>query len=74
MMKKQHQSTHAQFLAEIEAFLARTGMSATRFGEDSVNDRKLVANLRAGADVGTRRMDRVRLFMATFPERARLAG
>jgi hypothetical protein len=42
-------STPAQdFLNEIEAFLKRTGMSATAFGRDALKDPNFVHDLRAG--------------------------
>lgn len=56
-------STHAQLLSEIEGFLADHRIAPTTFGLRSVNDAKLVANLRAGADVTTRTLDKVRSFM-----------
>jgi hypothetical protein len=56
-------STHEQLLSEIEVFLCRHAMAPTTFGLRSVNDAKLVANLRSGADVTTRTLDRVRSFM-----------
>ncbi len=36
------------FLAEIEAFLERSGMSATAFGRGSLNDPNFVHDLRTG--------------------------
>ena len=36
----------ARFLAEIEAFLDASGMSATRFGREAVGDPRLVFDLR----------------------------
>lgn len=59
-------STHAELLAEIETFLDRTGIAPTTFGLRSVGDAKLVADLRKGADVTTRRMDRVRAYMRDY--------
>lgn len=56
-------STHEQLLSEIEGFLARHRIAPTTFGLRSVNDAKLVANLRSGADVTTRTLDRVRSYM-----------
>lgn len=59
-------STHQQLLAEIEAFLKRHDVRPTTFGLRAVNDAKLVANLRSGADVTTRTLDRVRTYMRSF--------
>lgn len=56
-------STHQQFLSEIESFLEAENMAPTKFGLKALNDAKFVANLRAGADVTTRTMDRVREFI-----------
>jgi phosphopantothenoylcysteine decarboxylase / phosphopantothenate---cysteine ligase len=50
-------------LAEIEAFLADSGLTATKFGLSSVNDGHLVANLRRGNSVTLKTADRVRTFM-----------
>jgi len=50
-------------LAEIEAFLAETGLRPTKFGLSSVNDGHLVANLRQGNSVTLKTADRVRAFM-----------
>ena len=41
-------------LTEIEAFLAETGMTATKFGLAAVNDGHLVAKLRKGNSVTLR--------------------
>jgi len=61
-------STHDQFLSEIEVFLEAEDMRPTTFGLKAVNDAKFVANLRNGADVTTRTMDRVREFIRTYPK------
>jgi phosphopantothenoylcysteine decarboxylase/phosphopantothenate--cysteine ligase len=50
-------------LAEIEAFLAVTGVTATKFGIAAVNDGHLVANLRKGSSVTLKTADRVRSYM-----------
>jgi phosphopantothenoylcysteine decarboxylase/phosphopantothenate--cysteine ligase len=57
-------STTATLLADIEMFLARSGMSATKLGLVAVNDGHLVANLRKGASVTLKTADRVRAFLA----------
>ena len=51
-------------LTEIEAFLAESGLTPTKFGLTSVNDGHLVANLRRGNSVTLKTADRVRAFMA----------
>jgi phosphopantothenoylcysteine decarboxylase/phosphopantothenate--cysteine ligase len=50
-------------LTEIEAFLAESGLTPTKFGLASVNDGHLVANLRRGNSVTLKTADRVRAFM-----------
>ena len=51
-------------LAEIEAFLASTGATPTKFGLAAVNDGHLVANLRKGHSVTLKTADKVRAYMA----------
>ncbi|CAM5422433.1 hypothetical protein ACFSUK_20860 [Sphingobium scionense] len=51
-------------LLEIERRLRATGMSASRFGRLSVNDPRLVHDLRRGRDPSSRIVARVRAFMA----------
>lgn len=56
--------THAEkFLAEIDAFLERTGTSATAFGKGAVNDPNLVGDLRAGRMPNLGLVERVHAFM-----------
>jgi phosphopantothenoylcysteine decarboxylase / phosphopantothenate---cysteine ligase len=50
-------------LTEIEAFLADSGLTPTKFGLAAVNDGHLVANLRRGNSVTLKTADRVRAFM-----------
>ncbi len=51
-------------LAEIEAFLAGSGLTATKLGIAAVNDGHLVANLRKGSSVTLKTADKVRAYMA----------
>jgi phosphopantothenoylcysteine decarboxylase / phosphopantothenate---cysteine ligase len=51
-------------LAEIEAFLAQSGTTPTKFGLAAVNDGHLVANLRKGHSMTLKTADRVRAYMA----------
>lgn len=53
-------------LEAIEAFLARSGMSATRFGEVAANDRHLVRRLRAGKGITLATADKVRTFISDW--------
>ncbi|WP_422057730.1 hypothetical protein [Sphingomonas sp.] len=50
-------------LAEIEAFLAETGMAASRFGALSVNDNGLMSRARAGREITPARAEKIRAFM-----------
>ena len=56
--------TGTTLLAEIEAFLAERGVSASKFGLAAVKDGHLVANLRKGNSVTLRTADKVRAYMA----------
>lgn len=53
-------STREKLLAEIEGFLAGSGMAATEFGERIMGDRGLVRRLRSGLDVTTATADKCR--------------
>ncbi len=56
---------------EIEAFRARTGMSATAFGTQSLNDGGFIADLVSGErHPSLKTMDRVRNFIASQSEEA----
>ena len=55
--------TGKSLLAEIERFLARSGLTSTKFGVAAVNDGHLVANLRKGNSVTLKTADRVRAYM-----------
>lgn len=50
-------------LPAIEAFLARTGMSATTFGQKALGQWKLVERMRGGGSIGFRQEARLREFM-----------
>lgn len=52
---------------EIEAFLERTRMPATRFGRLAAGDPRLVADLRAGRVPGPDLSARLRTFLAAPP-------
>lgn len=53
-----------KFLAEIESFLNRTGMAPSRFGQEAMNDRAFVFDLRhEHRNVGLNMVDRCRAFM-----------
>lgn len=61
-----------RFLANIDAFLGRSGLSPSRFGELAVNDCSFVANLRSGRSPRATTIDRVEAWMADYEkDRAR---
>lgn len=62
-------SSREKFVAEVEAFLTRTGMSARAFGIAALNDGRFVARLRDGGDVRLETADRVRRFMEAHERR-----
>lgn len=56
--------THAErFLADIEAFLIRSGMTATAFGTAALNDPSFVPDLRNGRKPNLGLVDRVHTFI-----------
>lgn len=57
-------SLREQVLSEIEAFLRKTGMSKTRFGLESVNNDKIIDQMRAGTNPRADTIDDMRLYMA----------
>ncbi|KQM64945.1 hypothetical protein ASE75_07715 [Sphingomonas sp. Leaf17] len=54
-------------LVKINRYLQRTGMPATTFGRLSVNDPRLVFDLRRGRQPGLRIVARVEQFIAQPP-------
>ncbi len=52
-------------LLEIDRYLRRTGMPSTKFGRLTVNDPRLVGDLRRGRQPGPRTVARVQAFIAT---------
>ena len=59
-------SIHSQFLHEVEAFLAETGMTPPTFGRQSAGDGQFVAELRDGRSPTLRTVDKVRGFMRAY--------
>lgn len=57
-------STQHQLLKEIKAFLKRTGMKASTFGEYAVGNSRLVAKLEEGGTISIKTLDEVRAYMA----------
>jgi len=58
-------STMSSLLAEIEAFLAETGMKKTVFGRVVLNDGAFVKRLQDGGGVTVSTADRVRSYIET---------
>jgi phosphopantothenoylcysteine decarboxylase/phosphopantothenate--cysteine ligase len=56
--------TTKDLLVQIEAFLAESGVTPSKFGVAAVNDGHLVANLRKGHSVTLKTADKVRMYMA----------
>jgi hypothetical protein len=56
-----------RLLAEIEEFLARTGMNATEFGLKAKGDGFIVGRLRNGKDVRSGTASELRRFMEIYP-------
>lgn len=59
-------TSREQLLKEIDAFLAKHGMSATRFGTLAANDTALVSKMKNGRSVRVDMFDRLRRFMAAY--------
>jgi hypothetical protein len=55
--------TRESFLAEIERFLAATGMAPSAFGRAAVADPNLVSDLRAGRTPGLKLVERIDRFI-----------
>lgn len=51
------------FLAEVEAYIDRTKITATAFGRAAVNDPNFVSDLRTGRKPNLGLVDRVHAFM-----------
>lgn len=51
-------------LTEIEAAMAKSGLSPSQFGEDAVGDRSFVFDLRNGRDLRLSTIKKVREFIA----------
>ncbi len=62
MSRRMHAQAR-QLLAEIHAYLARTGLDPTRFGLRALNDGHFVPRLQAGRQPRLDTIDKVRAFM-----------
>lgn len=52
------------FLAEVDGFLSRSGMSASAFGRAAVSDPNFIADVRTGRAPSLRLVQRVKDFIA----------
>lgn len=59
------QPPESALLKEIESFCETHRMTVTSFGEDSINDRNLVSDLRKGRELRRRTRAKVDEFMST---------
>lgn len=55
-----------QLIAEIDAFLARSGMAATTFGQRAVRNWQIVKQIKSGSNIGMKTAARLRGFMADY--------
>lgn len=55
--------TDEQLVAQIDAFLERTGMAPTRFGLETLGDGGLLKGLREGRSLSLKNAQKVMLFM-----------
>ena len=55
-----------EFERRVTAFLRRTGLSASEFGERAVGDRKFVGDVRRGRSPRLATVDRVLAFMGAY--------
>lgn len=62
--------THTTFVAEIDAFLERSGMSPTAFGLGAVRDPNFVADVRNGRMPSLRTVEKVDEFIRSQEEPA----
>jgi len=61
-------------LDEIGAFMDAHGLSERRFGELALNDKNLISDLRGGRSPSLNTVEKLRRFMATYPNHDRAAA
>jgi len=59
--------TQSEFIARVDAYLAATGMSASKFGKEAVGDPNFVGDLKGGREPRTKTRDRALAFMEANP-------
>lgn len=57
----------SSLVSEIETFIAAHGLTERSFGDMALNDTKVVADLRNGREPRRATVERLRCFMATYP-------
>jgi 2,4-dienoyl-CoA reductase-like NADH-dependent reductase (Old Yellow Enzyme family) len=62
-MSEQDRFIDRDLIARIEKFIARGGLSATSFGMKSVNDPRLVADLKDGRELRRKTRERIEAFI-----------
>lgn len=66
--------TREAILRECHVFVIEMGISESSFGRNAVNDGSLMARLRDGKDINTKKLDRLRAYMAHERTRRAEAG
>ena len=56
-----------QFMERVEGYLTQSGMDATSFGRDAMNDTNFIFALRKGRSPSSRTMDKVLAWMRDNP-------
>ena len=59
---------------EIAAFIGAHDLTERKFGELALNDKNFVSDVRAGRSPSLNTVERLRLFMATYPNHDRIAA
>jgi hypothetical protein len=59
-----------QFAADVDAFLASSGMTATAFGKEAIGDPSFVTDLKRGRSPGLGSVDRVYEFIRARTQEA----
>lgn len=65
--------THADLVAQIDAFLARTGMKPTRLGRDATGEPNLIPSIRGGRSPNLDTLNRLARFMNNHESKAAAA-
>jgi len=67
--------TDETLLAQVDAFLDRTGMAPTRLGLDAMGDGALVKGMREGRSLSLRNAEKLVRYMSTYrPTEAQVAA